>query len=223
MNARPITGRTPKTSNVFAVTIAAPTRIASPAPVSVTRVEFQGRGVFLDEINLRDPRALPEKLDPVFQRGVRWVRLIDPSSNARRTRCALDSRWQVVTDTVFSHAAPPIERSRAFRGGARPSHVSGSVQSALASSGLLRPPQLVTADGRTFEDPAEFADHLDHGAAVEWVHNAYRDMFRGASELCADDAVARFGSHAAVVAVATKNEAARARFWSHDDLKGLKK
>lgn len=189
----------------------------------VTRVEFQGRGVFLDEINLRDPRALPEKLDPVFQRGVRWVRLIDLNSSTRRTRCALDARWQVVTDTVFSHAAAPIERSRAFRGGARPSHVSGSVQSALASTGLLRPPQLVTADGRTFEDPAEFAGHLDPGAAVEWVHNAYRDMFRSASDLCADDAVARFGPHAAVVAVATKNEAARARFWSHDDLKGLKK
>ncbi len=189
----------------------------------VTRVEFQGRGAFLDEINLRDPRALPEKLDPVFQRGVRWVRFIDLNSSTRRTRCVLDPRWQVVTDTVFSHAAAPIERSRAFRGGARPSHVSGSVQSALASNGLLRPPQLVTEDGRTFEDPTEFAAHLDHDAAVEWVHKTYRDIFRGASDLCADDAVARFGPHDAVIAVATKNEAARARFWSHDDLKGLKK
>lgn len=189
----------------------------------MTRVEFQGRGVFLDEINLRDPRALPAKLDAVFQRGVRWVRLIDPDSNPRRTRCALDPRWQVVTDTLFSHAAAPIERSRAFRGGARPSHVAGSVQSALAATGQLRPPPLVTADGRTFDDPADFAHHLEPGAAVEWVHSTFRDMFRGASELCADDAVARFGPQAAVVAVATKNEAARARFWSHDDLKGLKK
>jgi hypothetical protein len=101
--------------------------------------------------------------------------------------------------------------------------VSGSVQSALASTGLLRPPQLVTADGRAFEDAGDFADHLDHDAAVEWVHNTYGDMFRGAAELCADDAVARFGPRDAVIAVATRNEAARARFWSHDDLKGLKK
>lgn len=44
----------------------------------VTRVEFQCRGEFLDEIRLRNPGALESKLDAVFQRCVRWLRLIQP-------------------------------------------------------------------------------------------------------------------------------------------------
>lgn len=183
----------------------------------VTRVEFQGRGVFLDEIDLRDPRALPERLDAVFQHCVRWVRLIDPSSSTRRTRCALDKRWEVVTETVFSHAAAPALRSRAYRGGARPSHVAGAVQSALASRGLLALPTLVAPDGQRFADAAEFAAHLEPRDAEGWVYDAVRGMFLRASELCAEEVLTRFGARGGVEAMAARTLAVQARFWSADD------
>jgi hypothetical protein len=150
--------------------------------------------------------------------GMRWVRLIDPASSTRRTRCALDERWQVVMDTVFSHAAAPATRSREHRGGARPSHVSGAVQSALASRGLLTVPLLVASDGRTFEDAAEFAAHLEPRDAEGWVYDAIRGMFLRASELYAEELVTRFGPRGRVEAVATRTRAVQARFWSSDDL-----
>lgn len=183
---------------------------------SVTRVEFQCRGVFLDEIQLRDPRALEAKLDAVFQLCVRWLRFIEPESNPRRIRCRLDPWWQVVSNTVFAHEAAPLARSRRHRGGARPAHVSGAVQSALASIGLLGPPELVTREGEVFEDETRFAMALDPAGAEGWVRRKHAEMFAAASNVCAAEVLSRFGPRGAVRAVAARTKATIARFSSTD-------
>lgn len=182
----------------------------------VARVEYQCRGVFLDEIRLRDPRALEANLDAVFQLCVRWLRFIEPGTNPRRIRCRLDARWEVVANTVFVHAAAPLARSRRHRGGARPAHVSGALDSCLASIGMLRPPELVTPDGEVFDDETRFAEALDPVDAEAWVRRRYKEVFAIGSELCAGATLTRFGSRGAVRAVAARSKAAIARFSSAD-------
>ena len=182
----------------------------------VTRVEFQCRGEFLDEIRLRNPGALESNLDAVFQRCVRWLRLIQPGTSARRTRCEADPRWAVVADTVFIHQAEPIVRDRKHRGGARPAHIYGSVQSALAANGQLSPPELMTEVGEIFDDEARFAQALGPAEAEAWVRRRYDETFAQASELCANDVLTRHGPNAAVRVVASRGLAAIARFSSSD-------
>jgi hypothetical protein len=183
----------------------------------VARVEFQCRGEFLDEIGLRDPQALTNQLDAVFQRCVRWLRLIEPGTNARRVRCRLDSRWRVVAGTVFAHESSPIMRSRKHRGGARPSHVSGAVRSALAALGLLHSPDLVTPVGEVFDDETAFSEALQPEEAETWVQQSLDVVFSRASTLCASDTLARHGPRGAVRALASRTNAARARFSTIDE------
>jgi len=182
----------------------------------VTRVEFQCRGDFLDEIRLRNPYALEANLDAVFQRCVRWLRFIEPGTNSRRVRCDPDPRWTVVTSTAFRHEAKPIMRDRKHRGGARPAHISGAVQSALAAIGQLRPPEFVTPIGEVFEDETQFSLALAPAEAEEWVRRRNAEMFAQASELCSNDALTRHGPQEAVRAVASRGLAAIARFSSAD-------
>jgi hypothetical protein len=182
----------------------------------VTRVEFQCRGEFLDEIRLRNPYALEANLDAVFQRCVRWLRLVEPGTNSRRVRCDPDPRWTVVTSTVFLHEAKPIMRDRKHRGGARPAHVSGAVQSALAAIGQLRPPEFVTPIGEVFEDETLFSLALAPADAEAWVRRRHAEMFAEASVLCSNDALTRHGPQEAVRAVASRGLAVIARFSSAD-------
>jgi hypothetical protein len=179
-------------------------------------VEFQCRGVFLDEIQLRDPRALEAHLDAVFQLCVRWLRIIEPGTNPRKIRSRSDPRWEVVMNTVFVHDAAPLARSRRHRGGARPSHVAGALRSALASIGLLRASEFVTRDGEVFEDEVQFAAALDAAEAEAWVRQRYKEMFGAGSDLCASEILTRFGARDAVRAVAALGKAAIARFSSAD-------
>jgi hypothetical protein len=105
---------------------------------SVTRVEFQHRGAFLDEIGLRNPALLPSRLDEVWQRDTRWLRQAVPNGSDRRTRWPTDPRWRVVSSARFATcAASPIQRSRQYRGGVSPEHVLGIVVSRLGASGRL--------------------------------------------------------------------------------------
>lgn len=182
----------------------------------VTRVEFQCRGVFLDEIQLRDPQALEANLDGVFQRCVRWLRFIEPGTTPRRIRCRLDPRWAVVMSTVFVHDAAPLARSRRHRGGATPAHVAGVLRSALASIGLLRASEFVTPDGEVFDDETQFAATLDAAEAEAWVRQRYKEMFGAGSDLCAGEVITRFGARGAVRAVGALVKAAIARFSSAD-------
>lgn len=104
----------------------------------VTRVEFQHRGAFLDEIGLRCPTVLPSRLDEVWQRDTRWLRQAVPNDSDRRTRWPTDPRWKVVSSARFATcAASPIQRSREYRGGVSPEHVFGTVISRLGASGHL--------------------------------------------------------------------------------------
>ncbi len=182
----------------------------------VTRVEFQCRGEFLDEIRLRDPRALGDNVDAAFQHCVRWLRLIEPGSSSRRTRSRLDPRWVVVTSTEFAHEADPIMRDRKHRGGALPSHVAGAVQSALAANRRLDCAQLVTPDGEVFENESDFANALSPSDAEAWVRECCAEQFSRAADLCANDALTRHGPNGAVLALVSHARAVCARFSSVD-------
>ncbi len=142
--------------------------------------------------------------------------MIEPGTNPRRVRCRLDSRWHVVAGTVFAHEAAPIMRSRKHRGGARPSHVSGAVQSALAAAGKLFPPALVTPVGEVFDDEAAFSEALQPDEAEAWVQQKHAEMFSHAATQCANDALARHGPRGAVLVVASRTNAALARFSTTD-------
>ena len=110
----------------------------------VTRVEFQHRGTFLDEIGLRDASTLPLKLDEVWQHDANWLRMVDPKSATRLPRCNPDPRWVAVEKVTFTHHAAPIARGR-LRGGATVAHVFGAVLSRASATGQLTrfPPCLV--------------------------------------------------------------------------------
>jgi hypothetical protein len=180
----------------------------------VTRVEFQCRGEFLDEVGLRNPRELETKLDAVFQLCVRWVRFIEPGTGSRRSRCQLDPRWRVVTETVFVHQASAIMRNREHRGGARPSHVAGAVRSVLAAAGRLIRPNMVTSLGEVFADEREFAESIGPESAEKWVRKTHDEMFLQAAALVTEDILSRRGPSSAALAVATRTNATRARFSS---------
>jgi len=183
---------------------------------SVTRVEYQGRGEFLSETGLRDPNALEQSIDAVWQRCVLWLRLIEPGTNVRRTRAKLDRRWQVVTETVFVHESSPIIRSRGHRGGARPSHVSGAVRSALASIQELAPPEMISPDGEVFDDEKDFSAALRPDAAEEWVRRTNEKMFQQAAKVVSEDLLTRNGPAGSTLELSARINASRARFSGED-------
>lgn len=177
----------------------------------VTRVEFQHRGTYLDEVGLRDPDRLERMLDPVWQSSVRWVRLIDPASHSRKSRCALDPRWSEVTSTIFSHEAAPIERSRKHRGGARPEHVLGSTISFLSASGTLRSRRDLALLCETN------LDTISEAEARIWLHEAIALVGARASREIARDRASRGDAREQGRRLQTKIKASLARFSSEDD------
>jgi hypothetical protein len=183
----------------------------------VTRVEFQHRGGYLDEIRLRDPDDLVDQVDAAWKRDVLWVRFVCPGTAKRLTRCRIDPRWRAVTDVVFFHAAQPIARRRT-RGGAKPEHVLGAVRSRLASVGALRPIELEpTADGEVLSEETYVA-RLTADEATAWI----QDYTRWAFEKAADDVAASLCRHhgpsGALTRVLVHHNATVARFTSVDDV-----
>jgi hypothetical protein len=128
----------------------------------VTRVEFQVRGEALDEFKLRDPDALPERIDGLWaylaglqgandtgKRSICWLRLVDPSTATRRSRADVLPIWRTVAAHVFRHRpTAPADRSRVRLGGATPASAFGSVLSCVAggAGGLEWVPEF--EDGR---------------------------------------------------------------------------
>lgn len=111
----------------------------------VVRVEFQLRGVVLDEMKLRNPADLVSRMDSVWQRLTRWwTRLLVPTVGPkgkllRRTNWVNDPRWDVVQEVSFKTPnAEVIERHR-VRGGATLEQAWGAMTSALAARGALSP------------------------------------------------------------------------------------
>lgn len=177
----------------------------------VTRVEFQHRGSYLDEVALRDPDRLERMLDPVWQSSVRWVRLIDPTSDSRKCRCTLDPRWAVVTSTTFSHEAAPVERTRKHRGGARPEHVLGAAISFLSSSGTLYSRRELARLGE-----ADLG-RLSEAELRIWQHEAITLVGARASREIARDRQSRGTAREQAATLQTKIRASLARFSSEDD------
>ncbi len=103
----------------------------------VTRVEFQHRGAFLDEIKMRDPHALEPALDTICAYDTqRFLRMKVPDTASRVERCAEDPRW-TATRAAFRHDVSPIPRTRAIRGGAAAALVVGATLSYAAAAGEL--------------------------------------------------------------------------------------
>ena len=94
---------------------------------------------------------LRERLAPVWRYLVdRWVRLIDPSSNQVRTRCASDPRWRRVQAVEWAGVhCGATKRVTSKPGGATDAQALGVLLSALGSSGAL---------GDGVESAAQLAD-----------------------------------------------------------------
>jgi hypothetical protein len=177
---------------------------------SVTRVEFQHRGRVLDEMCLRDPRMLPTKLDEVWQRDTRWLRLIDPDSATRRKRCALDPRWQVVIATTFRHVAMPITRARLRGDGAQPAHVLGVVRSMLGARERLTWAS-VNDDGELVPE-SSFADGMPPAEQEAWLRRYYERLSHDSGRVIANDELSRYGARGALIRAVAQNDATIARF-----------
>jgi hypothetical protein len=184
----------------------------------VARVEFQHRGRVLDEMRLRDVHALPSKLDAVWQFDTGWLRLIEPGTATRRTRCDLDPRWRAVTGTVFEHASEPIPRLRLRGDGAQPSHVRGAALSMLGARGRISLAS-VNDDGEELSE-ATLVDALTPAEQEACVVRYYESLGFESGRIIANDELGRHGARGALVRVIAQNDATRARFSSAGDPSG---
>lgn len=181
----------------------------------VTRVEFQHRGAYLDEIGLRDPDSLAAALDATWQRDVRWLRMVERSV-VRVSRAPLDPRWVPVAATQFSHPAEPISRSRKHRGGATTDHVLGVAISRLAASGQLASLDVaITEDGEVLDEHG-FA-RLTEAQAGRWLEQTLHRLFKVVGKDTALVLGTRGDRRAAALRLYTKVKAAVNRFSSTDD------
>ena len=183
----------------------------------VTRVEFQHRGEFVDQIGLRDPAALPERLDAIWRYDSTWARLIVPDSATRRHRCKLDPRWLVVQQVVFKHEALPVDRQTLARGGVSIAQLLGAMRSYLGACGHLSPIRSLVIDGREVLDEEGYIDALTETQAKEFVYGHLAKLGEQAAAECAAELGRRLGWRPAVFALFTQNNAVVARFSRSDD------
>ena len=184
----------------------------------VTRVEFQHRGTFLDEVKLRDPEQLSSKLDAVWQRDTRWLRIVDRTTASRLHHCRLDPRWSAVQDVVFSHRAEPIVRERR-RGGASPTHVAGAALSRLAAMGLIRRIDPGWDTYGEILDERRFVDTMTAAESEQWAREYVSRTFAKAGADIVDSMIHRFGANEAAYRLLLRNNATVARFSSTDDVR----
>lgn len=104
----------------------------------VARNEFQLRSEALRSFNLEAPEALEQSVDALWQYLTRkWCRLVQPGTNARKSRCTLDPRWELLTMVKFQHKADPAVRSH-IRRGAGAKQALGGLLSFAAAAGVRR-------------------------------------------------------------------------------------
>jgi hypothetical protein len=175
----------------------------------VVRVEFQHRGRWLDRVRLRDIDSLPQRLDDIWQYDVQWLRMVDPTSATRRTRCVNDARWQVVATVVFSRNAEPAKPIDVPGEGADPALVRGATLSMLAARGRLPEPG-TTEDGEVLSE-GDFVDSITAAEQEDWVRRHYRTLAVEAAEVIAIAELGR-GARVAVIRALTHSRAAIARF-----------
>lgn len=103
---------------------------------AVTRVEFQLRSEALKTFDLLDPAGVEASLDPLWQYLTReWLRLVQPGTASRLSRCLVDPRWALLQRVVFAHEADPAKRQY-LRKGASAKHALGGLLSFSASKGI---------------------------------------------------------------------------------------
>jgi hypothetical protein len=182
----------------------------------ITRVEFQFRGEALDELDARDPCALENKLDSLWQTAVNWLRLVDPASASRLCRCVLDPRWRAVTDVTFLQPAQPIKRQRT-RGGATAEHALGATLSRLAATQRLPRLECIAGSKLALDDESAFADSLDDRQSNDFLQRYLQEV----TDRLGRDYIARLvqkhGINKAVFLVVARHKAIAARFSSIDD------
>jgi hypothetical protein len=185
----------------------------------VVRVEYQCRGTFLDDVELRNPHNLENNLDGVWQNVTRWARIVDPTSASRTCRCALDPRWQAVTGIVFRHVSAPVKRKR-VRGGATPEQGLGAVLSRLAATGQLPRIELVTPDGEVAPNESEFANAFNLETGGAFVREYFQNLYSSAADDTAANHLRQHGANSAVLRIVARNNAAIARFSSSEGSEG---
>jgi hypothetical protein len=186
----------------------------------VTRLEFQHRGTFLDEIKLRDPADLSQRLDAIWAYDTtRFLRMRMPRTASRLERCEEDPRW-LAARCAFRHDVSPITRTRALRGGARAAQVVGATLSHSAAAGKLErvPPEKRRAHG---DDPRDWLDealetHDLRARLFEAVLSRTAPAIERASAEYTDQLLQRRGADA-LTAFGERVNGLNARFWSIDD------
>lgn len=142
----------------------------------VSRLEFQLRGEALDEMELRDPRTLASKIDRVWAYCVeRWVRLVQPETATRLSRCLLDPRWVAATAVLFYHRAAPITRLRR-RGAASLAQGLGSMLSLLGQLGQLGP---IAAELRSYGKECDVAERVKPELRQGMVESLLAELCEG--------------------------------------------
>ncbi len=141
----------------------------------IWRLEAEIQGKALDELSLRDPTNLQDKLDSAWRylfgtpgSKVAWLRLADLDTATRRERCATDPRWTFFQQAVFDRPdCSPAERVKGSRGGAPIAQVAGAMRGALAARGQLpdMPPD-ATAEELVMADSLAFAEEIKSDAEL---------------------------------------------------------
>ena len=182
----------------------------------VTRVEFQARSTVLREWNLRDPNALEQSIDEVWQYGARWVRLVIPGTATRLKNCRLDPRWASVMAITFTHSAQPRERSR-VSGGASVEHATGAMRSYVASNRKLQRIPLSTADGEVCNREHGLIDSMTAVEQEAFVRRELRRLTSHYANEASCEYIQKYGSREAALRLLVAHNATVARFSSLDE------
>lgn len=195
----------------------------------VGRVEFQLRATAMHELGLRDPSwavdrrtgevlegGLPEHLDRVWQTCLEWCRVVERRKTEdgrlwRKSECPDAPLWQVLRDVLF--CAPP-KPEPAFRRRMRGSCKSGQwlgVSCSILGRRQKLPAAALSEDIRTYK-------LLSEAEATALLREQARAMGVAVADELVEDMLEDFGSREALVGMAVRTNAARARFQGPDEV-----
>lgn len=196
----------------------------------VTRVEAQFRKEILDELELRDPATIADRLDAAWKyfcgdgdgEGVHkgWLRIVDAASRrSRKRRREADPRWRAVREVHFVHAhvAAAARRPRP-RVAARVAQGLGAQRSALSACGELPPFCFVRGATGEFVDERDFGTEADFVAALEpheheaAVRHYLANLSRTFARVAAEEEIGQRGAAAALLRFVIHHREVRARF-----------
>lgn len=183
---------------------------------SVTRVEFQHRGPFLDEVNVRDLDLLPSMLDAVWQHDVHWLRIVYPKqrADAADATSILDGRACKPSASRIRRHRPlvcgnvAVQLSRMYS--APRSHESW----AAGRFPRIDPPE--TNAGEVLEG-VRLAGMTSEADAEGWCQAYLNLLFERVANDTAAYLAVRFGWKNAMVRLLARHNPANARFSSEDD------